>query len=207
MPESVQYHRGWGWYVDLPGGQIARKLGFFPEVGGKEPCLVLEIDPGDTMGQARKMFRDSSFDSIQDLLDGPYWHGWPNFHLMYMSSGFFRPGHLHDLPKYWRIWDQNRDLIRTWKREEYARAFGTLVELGVASASHRQDFEACATQTKRESIKFVPGVTLTWKLPLDEAAQLDDRDCLEDRVVGAIEEGTRALDLNWPRFRRTTAPT
>ena len=69
----------------------------------------------------------------------------------------------------------------------------------MVGADRRAQFDACTKDTKRESICFAPGVTFQWQLPLDEAARLDDRDQLEAVVIAAIEQGTKALGLRWPR--------
>ncbi|TPV95903.1 MAG: hypothetical protein B7733_07500 [Myxococcales bacterium FL481] len=92
-PDAVRYHRAWGWFIDLEDGQCARKLGFFPVVEAKQACLVLEVDPGDTMGQARILYDRVPLGDVVELLDKPNWVGWSNFHLMFMTSGFLRPGH------------------------------------------------------------------------------------------------------------------
>lgn len=197
--EVVDYHRGWGWYIDLEPGQCARKIGLLPEPTANPPRLVVEIDPGDTMGQARIMYRDVSLADIDALLRDQHWHAWPNFHLMFMTSGFFRPGHRHEVRDYWTRWASHQELLRRWSRDEFERAFVALRELDIVRADQRADFDQHTVDTARPNVYFAPGVTLQWWLPLDEAARLDDRDQLEATVRSAIEQGAAALRLRWPR--------
>lgn len=55
-PGHVRYHQGWAHYIDLPDHQCARKFGLFPVVEGGTAALVLELDHGDTMSQAKAMY-------------------------------------------------------------------------------------------------------------------------------------------------------
>ena len=197
--DVVQYQRGWGWHIDLEPGQCARKIGLIPEPESNPPRLVVEIDPADTMGQARMTYREVPLAAVDELLREPRWDGWPNFHLMFMSTSFFRPGHRQGVQDYWAKWAGRPELIRQWRREEFDAAFAALIELDMVGADRRAQFDACTKDTKRESICFAPGVTFQWQLPLDEAARLDDRDQLEAVVIAAIEQGTKALGLRWPR--------
>jgi hypothetical protein len=197
-PEAVEYHRGWGWYIDLDDGQCARKLGLLVDIDANRPRLIVEIDPGDTMGQARSMYRSVTLEAVDKLLQQPGWTGWSNFHLMFMTSGFFRPGHLTDLREFWRRWAERPDLIRQWRRAEFNEAFAALLELGIVSPNQREEFNRHTMDSARQNVCFAPGVTLQWHLPLEEAARLDDRDQLESRIRAAIDEGAAAFGLRWP---------
>ena len=197
-PDAVGDHRGWGPFIDLERGQCARKLGLFPQIDGQSVCLALEVDPGDTMSQARMLYEQVPLDDVVALLNEPNWVGWSNFHLMYMTSGFFRPAHLTAIPDYWQRWASRPDLIRRWTEDEFDAAFDALLQLGMVSSAHRGEFDGQTSQTKRDNICFAPGITLQWQLPLEEAAKLDDRDALEDAIRAAIEQATKALRLRWP---------
>lgn len=199
-PDAVLYHRGWGWYIDVETGQCARKIGLHVELGNR-PLLIVEIDPGDTMGQAKILYEQISLADVDALLEQPNWDAWPNFHLLFMTASFFRPGHRHDVATYWRLWARHLDQIRQWKRDEFAQAFDFLLEMGMVTLDHRMEFESLTTATRRPSICFAPGITFQWQLPLDEAARLDDHGKLEDELVKAITQGAQALGLRWPRAR------
>lgn len=196
--DRVDYHQGWGWYIDLLDGQCARKIGLFPEFSPTSPRLVIEIDPGDTMGQARLMYRDVSLERVDALLGQPGWQGRPNFHLLFMTSTFFRPGHRHGVHDYWSRWMGQPERIRLWKRNEFDAAFATLLELDMVTPEDRAAFDHQTVATKRDNVCFAPGVKFQWHLPLDEAARLDDRDQLEVTIEAAIDQGCSALELRRP---------
>jgi hypothetical protein len=196
--QNVDYHRGWGYYVQLTEGQPARKLGFFPGGRDRPDSLVLEVDPADTVGQARLAYQSVDFERVQKLLEDARWIAAPNFHLMFMTSGYFRIGGELDVATYWATWASNVDSIRQWKRHEFDAAFALLLQLGVVNDTHRQAFHEQTTATKRPNIGFAPGVTLRWKLPLDEAVSLDARGKLEAEVKGAMTSAAIAFDLKLP---------
>lgn len=196
--ENVDYHRGWGYYIQLADGQCARKIGLFPSLKRQPHSLVVEVDPADTVGQARLAYRTLRFDQIQELLEDARWSATPNFHLMFMTSGYFRIGGELDVPTYWATWSANVDAIRQWKRHEFDAAFNRLLALGVVRSSHRTAFEQQTTETKRPNIGFAPGVTLRWTLPLEEAVSLDARGKLEREAEDAMTRAAKALDLKLP---------
>ena len=196
--DHVGYHRGWGWFIDLPADLCARKLGLFPRGRGEEMALVLEIVPGDTMGQARRMYRSVALEALVELLDEDRWSAVPNFHLMFMTTGFFYPRARQSVTDYWSAWSSNRKLIKQWKRGAFDAAFEALVGLGVVEPGGRAMFDKHTSQTKRANINFAPGIAVRWTLPLDEAAALDDRDQLEDVVAEAMRRGVETLKLRLP---------
>jgi len=197
-PEHVGYHRGWGHFIDLPGDLCARKVGFFPRGRGDETALVLEIVPGDTMGQARRMYRAVELDELTKLLEEERWSAEPNFHLMFMTTGFFYPRARQSVADYWSTWASHRKLIKQWKRPAFSAAFEALLELGVVEPGARAMFDKHTLETKRGNVNFAPGIAVRWTLPLDEAAALDDRDQLEDVVAEAMRRGVETLKLRLP---------
>lgn len=195
---NVDYHRGWGYYIELADGQCARKIGLFPSGKGHPDSLVIEVDPADTLGQARLTYATVGFERVQQLLEDARWTATPNFHLMFMTSGCFKVGGELDVPAYWTTWASNQDSIRQWKRHEFDAAFEKLLALGVVKPDHRTAFDQQTTETKRPNIGFAPGVTLRWKLPLDEAVALDARGKLEAEAAEAMKRAATALNLKLP---------
>ena len=107
-PEHVGLPPGWGHFIDLPGDLCARKVGFFPQRRGEEMALVLEIVPGDTMGQARRMYRSVELEALAELLEEERWSAEPNFHLMFMTTGFFHQRPRQSVADYWSAWASTR---------------------------------------------------------------------------------------------------
>lgn len=197
-PDHVGYHRGWGTFIDLPDGLCARKIGLMPKRRGGEMALVLEIVPGDTMGQARRMYRSVELARLLRLLQEERWSAAPNFHLMFMTTDFFYPGARQSVSDYWSAWASHPKLIRQWKRASFAEAFEALVRLGVVEEGARPMFDKDTAQTKRSNVNFAPGIAVPWTLPLDEAAALDEVDQLEDAVAEAVRRAVETLQLRSP---------
>jgi len=197
-PKHVDYHRGWSYFIELPDGQCAKKIALFPAGAGSAPDLVLEFDPGDTVNQARLMFSQIAWPEIASLLAEKRWVGRPSFHLMYITTGFFRPKTKLDTEEYWRRWLARVPLIRQWRRAEFAQAFQTLVEMGVVDEDDRAEFDRTATNTRRANVAFAPGFVIQWRIPIAEAAALDDRGHLVGEIQRAIERGANAFQLKVP---------
>jgi hypothetical protein len=197
-PEQTGYHRGWAYYIDLVDGQCAKKLAVFPSRPAPVNDLVLEVDPGDTVGQAKILFSKVVSADVRRLLEEKRWTVRPSFHLMFMSTGFFRPAvKLHAL-EYWSRWAEHRSRIRQWKREEFEGAFQALLEMGIAGPEDRAEFDRTVVNTKRGNIGFAPGLTVQWRLPLSEASALDDRDELIPEVRRAMERAAAVFQLKLP---------
>ncbi|MET0790489.1 MAG: hypothetical protein ABW061_03130 [Polyangiaceae bacterium] len=197
--QNVDYHRGWGYYIQLADNLCARKIGLFP--GGKDDqpdSLVVEVDPADTIGQARLTYASVQFDRVQKLLEDARWRATPNFHLMFMTSGCFRIGGALDVPEYWATWAANLDSIRQWRRSEFDDAFDRLLGLGIVKPSHRTAFDEQTIGTRRPNVGFAPGVTLRWTLPLGEAVALDAQGKLESEITEAMARAATALNLKLP---------
>jgi hypothetical protein len=85
------------------------------------------------------------------------------------------------------------------KETRSTKPFAALLEFDMVGAEQRTEFERHTKETKRGNVCLAPGVSFQWMLPLDEAARLDDRGELEREILAAIEQGTKALKLRWPR--------
>lgn len=198
-PERVAWHRGWGWFINLADGQTARKIGMFPATSGPSTSLVVEFDPGDTTSQARALYRDVPLSAVAALIQAPRWSGVRNFHLMFMTTGFFRQQRgTISFPAYWNLWASNPSMIRRWRRAEFDSAFDTLSKAGIAADADRAEFDRGLVATKRGHADFAPGVTIQWRLPFAEAVDLDDRGELVRTVKEAITCGAEVFRLKLP---------
>ena len=160
--------------------------------------LIIEIDPGDTTTQARALYKSVASEDVTALLAEKRWSGRPGFHLMYMTSGFFRPRGTQTLAEYWTFWRGNPQWIRQWKRADFDSAFTQLLTAGVVQKEDRPAFNHGATATKRGHVDFAPGAQIRWTIPLGEAEELDERGKLVAEVETAIRRGATALGLKLP---------
>ncbi|MBI4702619.1 MAG: hypothetical protein HY744_15975 [Deltaproteobacteria bacterium] len=193
--ERVQRYPGWGDFMLLDEGQTAQQVGFFPRRQEDGLGPVVEIDPADTGSQAKKMYAEVSWESLAGLLADERWLGFSNFHIGHVASGLFHQAATMPLEAYFRLWASNPGAIRTWGRDEFEAAFEFLLHHGVLEERHREGWNSVTTNTARKKIGFRPGITLRWRMPLDEASMLDSRGRLEAEVRGAMEAAAKVLRL------------
>ncbi len=74
------------------------------------------------------------------------------------------------------------------------------MELRLAAASERSAFDEKLTATWRDKVNVCAGLELRWRVPVEDAAVLDAREQLEERVRAAIVECANAVGLTLPAF-------
>lgn len=194
---NVTYHQGWSWFIQLAGDQCATQVALMPKRSSKGLYLAVEIDPGDTTSQARVLYQRVSLPDVL-ALRSRNWTVEPNFHLAHMTKNLLWTQVTRSIEDYWTFWTENEDWIRQWKRHEFEEAFLSLVNIGVASREDRGEFDRHLVNTKRSNFNICPGLTLRWWLPLEDAAQLDQRNGLAAAVRSAIEDAAGVLKLRLP---------
>lgn len=195
--QHVQYHRGWSWFILLAEGQSARQVGLMPKRGSDGLALVAEIDPGDTMGQAKKLYENCALDEVLSLRD----HGWtvePNLHVAHMTLNLLWTHTTLPIDAFWRFWVENPKWLRQCSRDRFEETFTSLVANGLASEADRAAYQAKVVTTRRETFNMCPGLTLRWRVRLDDAAVMDQRGQLEGNARAAIERASKALKLTLP---------
>ena len=191
-PGIVHYHRGWGWYIRLNQGQPASMAALLvrKDEAGKVQ-VFLELDPGDTMRQARSFYDKVDIDEVLKLTE----EGWiirPNFHLAFMSSNLVWTKGPIQLEPFMRRWKKEPGSIVQVKREQFESYFGQLLEEGVAATSDLPEFTRHFLKTTRKTANVCPGVTMRKIWDLEEAVELDARGELPGLVRQHVE---RALGL------------
>jgi hypothetical protein len=194
---NVDYHRGWSWFIQLAEGQCATRVALMPKRSSKGFYLIVEIDPGDTTSQARTLYQRVSLPELH-LLCSRGWTVEPNLHLAHTTRNLLWTQVTRPVKEYWLFWTEHADWLRQWKRPEFEKVFADLVDVGLAARGDRAEFERHIVNTKRSNFNMCPGLTLRWWLPLEDAAQLDQRDGLEAAIRGAIEDAAGVLKLRLP---------
>jgi hypothetical protein len=167
-------------------------------MGGKDDLgLVVEIDPGDTMGQAKKLYGDCEMGEVLALRD----HGWtvePNFHVAHMTLNLLWTHTTIPIEDYWKFWVAHPKWLRQVPRAKFEETFALFLAHGLATELDRSAYESNLIGTKRQAYNLCPGLTLRWRKRLDDAAVLDQRGQLEDVTRSAIERASKALKLKLP---------
>jgi hypothetical protein len=193
----VEKHLGWGWYIRLAEDLCAAQIGLFPLRTADGLNLVLEIDPGDTISQARVLYKSVKLEDILSLTSRK-WMVEPNLHLMHMTRGLLQTSCKLAVEEYWAFWPEHPDWLRKWKRAEFESAFNGFVAERLAAETDRPAFEKHLTNTRRETFSLCPGLRLRWRCPVEEAALLDQRGTLQDTIRHELEAAAAALHLTRP---------
>lgn len=204
--ENVHSHRGWMQHIGLAVGQAATKLALGAGPGDQPAAIRLEVAPGDTIAQARRLYATVNEEAVSALVET----GWavrPNLHFAFIHSN------LHwthcSLPvseyvRFWRTGGQGQRWVKKVNRADFSDLLDALIHARVATEDDRAAFDQIVGQSSRKTINVCPGLSCSLEIPLDRAAQLDE----DDRLVSLVEENfkavTTALGLTWPARTPTT---
>ncbi len=186
-PGAVFYHRRWGWYIQLHEDQPATQVSLVAQEHEGSIRLLVELDPGDTMVQARLLYSRADIEGILGLADQG-WEVTSNLHLSFMSSNLLWTAKVKDFRHYIKCWKENVGDIVQVKSRDFNAYFDRLIESGFASEEDRSKFEHHFVNTTRKTINVCPGITLRMVWPLDEAVNLDARGELPGLVRQRIQD-------------------
>lgn len=196
-PEHVSEHRSWGPCLDFNGANApAVIIGFFPR-GAPVNGLTIDVALADTQGQAQELFSRYSFEAVE-ALQRAGWSATSNFHCAFMQQNLFYPRPVKDLAAYWAHWSTHVDDLRQRKKEEFAKFFDELVALDIATTAERVVFDSLFAGTNRKKLNVCPGVSLHYKIPLDRAAELDQRRALVPLVATEMRRVADSFGLPLP---------
>jgi hypothetical protein len=197
--DIVHQHRGWAFYIGLEGVQPATMLALKAESLSSGAMIRLEVDPGDTLSQARLLYSNVSLDQMLRL-EKLGWSIRPNFHFSFRASNVLWTASRLAVAEYWKYWagEGGRKWFRQVARSDWGGMLTAFVTDGIMPEESRVSFEERFTQTRRDTANICPGLTLTFDVPLEEAAALDDRRQLATHVAKKIGEAVETLKLVLP---------
>lgn len=179
-PKSVRYASGWGWYIDIGTHAVAIRIALRAVPDEAVTSIVLELAPGDTLGQARDLFRDFEYEVFENL-EANGWNVEPNFHLSFMQQHLVYPKTSLGTREYWSFWKTNRDSLRQLRRDEWPSYIHFLIENGIAASIDEPSFHDKFTNTQRSTLNVCPGLSLGKTIPLEVAVAKDS-----DHSLGAF---------------------
>lgn len=180
--------------LDISPDPIIRRIGLDP-VGGDGTSvsrISLSLHPGDTMGQAKELYSREGvdFEGLLRLAEESGWKVRPNFHLNFASLHF---GYTHDHPPlvdYLEFWGNHRDRFANEIKGEQKiqKTVRWLVDNGQmddhAVDGYREEIE----ETDRSKVRLCPGVSVFYRWPFGNAAELDEADAFVDDVRDKVEQ-------------------
>lgn len=182
----------------IPLSQADRVKHLYLHMADDGQTVVLELYPGDTLGQARALYRDTAaLDRLLSLRE----KGWslePNFHFGHMQRGFaWTPSDL-DVEAYVRFWQREIDTCRQIPREGWAGYLAWLREQRVVPGGYRDVFDRDFTGTARQDASPRPGLVLWRPWALTEAERLDADRRFLDAIRASIDEACEAIGVASP---------
>jgi len=193
---KVSYHRGWRHYIQLNYGSV-RQISLFPSMNSSMNSasnweIHLALHPGDTMTQARDLYRKLDIQSLLKLME----NGWqlrPNFHFSFQATNLMWTEGRTKIEEYLRYWQRNVDSLRQIKRNEFEDYFEQMLEVGIVLEGDFHAFKENVIDTKRDAINVCPGIYMVFKWDKEKAIKLDDQDQFVEDVKLRITEAFNAL--------------
>jgi len=173
----VEYHRGWHYSIRLQEKPGIKEIALYASAkpgGGWE--IVLVLDPGDTMSQARAMYASIQEDKIASL-HASGWSVRPNFHLAYRSSNLHSGDTRIGTEAYIRYWQNavGQGELRQLPRSDWDKWFGRWQAQGLMTASDLEQIRESIVATRRPTLNVCPGLSFLYTWDSDLAVAIDDR--------------------------------
>lgn len=146
--------------------------------------LILEVDPGDTLTQAKVLYARP--DAVRGLLAMPGWRVRPNHHWGFITNGFaFSHGPI-STGDYIEYWIKRIRRTGSVPRSEWDAEWARLEAHGIVRAEDRAEFERRFVNTRIGKAFHRPGLCCTYKWPFETALALDDAGRFVESVRDAI---------------------
>lgn len=181
----------------IVGSRIVKYASLAPSTGG---TLIFRAHPGDTLDQARQLYRSPSVVADVLALEETGWKVYPNFHFGYIAKGLCWCTTRLSAREYSSYWMERIEETRVIRRQEWETALPRLVEDGILSEDDLACFDQNFVQTERELATPRPGLTIerVWNqtASLDESFPNHLRDTFElvEKICRSTDEPT-ALGL------------
>jgi len=195
---SVDYHRGWHYFIRLENKPGIKQVAFYPEMrenNGWE--IILALHPGDTMSQAREMYESIQVDKLEELKK----HGWkvsPNFHLAYRSSGLYRMDkHEHiSLEKYVKYWKEavHKDKLQQIPRNDWNKWFSLWKADGLMTTSDIERIQEYIVSKSYPNLNVCPGLHIFYTWDSNLAIEIDNQGdtSFAEQIKAKVAEVTSA---------------
>ena len=195
--QESSHHRGWEDSVWLPEGP-AGKATLHPSLGEDDNWdLVLAMNPGDTVSQARSLYSQLDEDALLQLAEEPGCEIRPNLHFSHVGTNLVWTSRDADLPKsllaYVEYWKQNPGNIRQMPRDasNFQDLFAEFQQIGLISQEDVKELHKNFTNTERQHVRICPGIAVEFRWPSSTACSKDNHDDvlakeIESRLLQAL---------------------
>jgi ribonuclease HI len=175
----------------IVGSRIVKYASLAPSTGG---TLTFRAHPGDTLDQARQLYRSPSVVADLLALDETGWKVNPNFHFGYIAKGLCWCSTRLSASEYASYWMKRIDQTGVIRRQEWETELPKLVKDGILSEDDLACFDQRFVQTERELAIPRPGLTIervwnqTASLEPSFSNELRDTFELVEKICRSIDE-------------------
>lgn len=185
----VKHHEKWKDIIRC-NGAAAEEIAVYADCDENSWQLILEINPGDTIAQARKLYPNVDDGKLLGLTQS----GWtvrPNFHLAHIQKDRLWTHTSMSTEQYVSFWKGNASSIRQIKIVA-AGVFPAIVdkwaELGLLVEEDKKKIEDNFTKSNRKKVNVCPGLSIQYRWDAAEAVRLDSRKKLTEKIKEKIQE-------------------
>ena len=174
---SVEYHRAWHEYIEIADKPGIKEITIFPKlIGDKtdEWQIHLELHPGDTMNQAKSLFKTLDMNKFKKLKE----NGWiikSNLHFSFRSSNLIWTESNCSLDQYNHYWKNKISELKQIKREEFENYFNELKNDNMITSDDLEEIQSKIFEKKHPNINICPGVSFRFIWEKNTAVTLDDK--------------------------------
>jgi hypothetical protein len=160
--------------------------------------LALHLNPGDTLTQARHLYREPA--RVDGLLNlrARGWDVRPNFHFGFIERGYTWTTTPLDVDSYTAYWIDRIEDLGAFQRDDWDQEFHRLISDGIFDPRDESTFDRDFRQTERRQATPRPSLVArrSWPLtrPLDGSFVDELRDSLR-MVLLALREPLTTIDL------------
>ena len=190
-PGRVQYHRGWHHHIAFDHA-VAQEIGLWANPSSAGWCIFLGIYPGDSMTQARRLYKHLNIAGLLKLA-GKGWTIRPNFHLAHIQRNVLWTDTAMPIADYLAFWKRQQDQTAIAQVViADAGLFSQMVDawarLGLISNEDKEIIHAEFTHTNRKKVNVCPGLGVEFCWDSKAAADLDGRGLFANEVGSRIAE-------------------
>jgi hypothetical protein len=155
--------------LQLAGTKTVKYAHLDPDPGAQ---LSLRLNPGDTLTQAKRLYRQPA--RVAGLLNlrASGWHIRPNFHFGFISRGLTWTRSRLDVDSYVNYWMERIETVGVIRREEWDKELGRLIDDGIFNPEDEAKFDRDFRQTSRTMATPRPGLVARRSWQLAQALEL-----------------------------------
>jgi hypothetical protein len=190
---SVEYHRGWGYYIPVNMDEI-KEIGLIFEKEENDWYLVLSLYFGDSQSQSRAFY--NSKPNLNNISNN--WEILTNFHVSFRSTNLVWFDSNMENEDYINYWIKNLDIIYQRKRADVKEFLKSLSTDGVIIYNNEEKNEMKNNyfNTNMQTLNICPGFGIRFYISSQDAKERDKNGELGKFISEKIDEGLSMINKN-----------